>query len=120
MRPDHIRLSPEDDVAIALSELPAGASIAGITLTMPVPRGHKIALHPIAAGAPVRRYGQIIGQAGCDIAAGEHVHVQNLGMSRHALDHVFDADLRPLPAPAEARTFQGYRRADARTTIWGC
>lgn len=113
MKPDHIILSPEDDVAIALADLPAGAVVAGVTLTAAVPRGHKVALHPIATGAEVRRYGQIIGQASQPIAPGEHVHVQNLGMSLHALDHDFGADLRVLPVQPE-RTFQGYRRADGR------
>ncbi len=113
MKPDHIVLAPEDDVAIALTDLPAGASLAGVTLATAVPRGHKIALHPLASGVAVRRYGQIIGQATRDIAAGEHVHVQNLGMSAHALEHEFGADLRPLP-PQPERTFQGYRRADGR------
>lgn len=114
MKPDHIILSPEDDVAIALADLPAGAVIAGVTLTSHVPRGHKVALRNLEEGAPVRRYGQIIGQASRAIAAGEHVHVQNLGMSVHALEHDFGADRRPLPVRAETRTFQGYRRADGR------
>ena len=113
MKPDHIILSPEDDVAIALADLPAGAVAADVTLLSAVPRGHKFARHMISEGAAVRRYGQIIGQASREIAAGEHVHVQNLGMSLHALDHEFGADLRALP-PQPERTFQGYRRADGR------
>lgn len=113
MKPDHIILSPEDDVAIALADLPAGAVVAGVTLLSAVPRGHKFARHALAEGAAVRRYGQIIGQASRDVAAGEHVHVQNLGMSLHALEHEFGADLRALP-PQPERTFQGYRRADGR------
>ena len=113
MKPDHIILSPEDDVAIALADLPAGAVAAGVTLLSAVPRGHKFALHALAEGAAVRRYGQIIGQASQPIAAGAHVHVQNLGMSLHALEHDFGADLRTLPRQPQ-RTFQGYRRADGR------
>jgi len=113
MKPDHIILSPEDDVAIALADLPAGSVVAGVTLLSAVPRGHKFARHKIAEGAAVRRYGQIIGQASQPIAAGAHVHVQNLGMSLHALEHEFGADLRTLP-PQPERTFQGYRRADGR------
>jgi altronate dehydratase len=79
-----------------------------------VPRGHKFALHAIATGAPVRRYGQIIGQASRPIAPGEHVHVQNLGMSVHALDHAIGSDVHPVAPATELRTFQGYRRADGR------
>lgn len=113
MKPDHIILSPEDDVAIALADLPAGAVVAGVTLLSAVPRGHKFARHEVTEGAAVRRYGQIIGQASQTIAAGAHVHVQNLGMSLHALEHEFGADLRALP-PQPERSFQGYRRADGK------
>ncbi len=114
MRPDHILLSPEDDIVIALADLPKGATVAGVTLGAAVARGHKLARRAIAAGAMVRRYGQIIGQASREIAAGEHVHVQNLAMSSLALEHEFGADVRALPAPAAPRSFQGYRRADGR------
>ena len=44
--------------------------------------GHKIALHAITSGAPVRKYGQYIGAATADIAPGEHVHVHNLASRR--------------------------------------
>lgn len=114
MRPDHIVLAPDDDVAIALADLPKGADVAGVTLTTPVPRGHKIALHAMTPGDQVRRYGQIIGQATVAIAPGDHVHVQNLGMSDHGQDHAIGADLRPVPSANEARSFMGYRRADGR------
>ena len=116
MKPDHIVLSPQDDVAIALADLAAGATLSGVTLTAAVPRGHKFALRPIAAGSPVRRYGQIIGQANVPIAPGDHVHVQNLGMSLHQLQHDIGADVISLP-PQPARTFQGYRRADGRAGV---
>ncbi len=113
MKPDHIVLSPQDDVAIALTDLKPGEVVGSVTLTGAVPRGHKFALHAIDNGTPVRRYGQIIGQATIAIAAGDHVHVHNLGMSQHQLQHEFGADLRDLP-PQPERTFQGYRRADGR------
>jgi altronate dehydratase len=100
MKPDHIILSPEDDVAIALADLPAGSVVAGVTLLSAVPHGHKFARHKIAEGAAVRRYGQIIGQASQPIAAGAHVHVQNLG-----------GPFRAIAAPMAARE---------RGTIWGC
>ncbi|GHC65152.1 UxaA family hydrolase [Neogemmobacter tilapiae] len=114
MKPDHIVLAEKDDVAIALADLPKGARVNNVTLVEPVPRGHKVALHPIAAGEQVRRYGQIIGQATRDIMPGAHVHVQNLGMSDHEQDYAFGADVKPLPVPDEARTFMGYRRSDGK------
>lgn len=109
-----IRLHPTDNVIIALQNLAAGAAVPelGAPLLQAVPRGHKIASHPIAHGANVLRYGQIIGAASRDIAAGEHVHVHNLGMGTHEMDYAFCADTRPLPPAGAARHFMGYHRAD--------
>ena len=43
-----IRLHPEDDVEIALADLRPGAVTAsGVTVTEPVPRGHKVAARTI-------------------------------------------------------------------------
>lgn len=111
--PDAIRLHPADSVVIALRDLGPGAIVAGVAapLAGPVPRGHKIAAGPIAAGATVIRYGQIIGVATQAIAAGAHVHSHNLGMGAHAQDYAFSTDLRALATP-EARHFMGYARAD--------
>jgi altronate dehydratase len=111
-----IRLHPADNVVIALTDLPAGTHLleAGATLSGPVPRGHKIAAAAIPPGANVIRYGQIIGVATQGIAPGDHVHTHNLGMGAHDQDYAFSTDLRPLPAIAGPRSFEGYRRADGR------
>ena len=63
--PPTIRLGAQDDVVIARTRIPAGTTIAaeGLTTQSDIPAGHKIATRDIAAGAPVRRYGQIIGFA---------------------------------------------------------
>ena len=44
----------------------------------PITFGHKLALVPLAAGAPVYKYGEVIGVASADILAGAHVHVHNV------------------------------------------
>jgi len=79
---DLLVLHPEDDVAVALRDLPEGdARLRGggsITLGAAVPLGHKVALHAIHRGAVIRKYGAAIGEATDDIAAGAHVHVHNL------------------------------------------
>jgi SAF domain len=79
-------ISARDNVATALEALSAGQTIragqAIITVTEPIPRGHKIALGPIAAGEAVVKYGSPIGTASCDIAAGAHVHTHNLASTR--------------------------------------
>ena len=77
-----IRLHPRDNVAVALEEVSKGEvlSIDGQELTAAedIQRGHKIALAPIAAGAPVMKYGCAIGLAKENIAPGQWVHVHNV------------------------------------------
>ena len=109
-----IRLHPDDNVIIALKDLVIGDPVPGLDapLLQSVPRGHKIAMQPIAIGSCVIRYGQIIGVATCDIKAGNHVHVHNLGMGAHDQDYAFSTDLRPLPHVDGPRTFMGFHRAD--------
>lgn len=112
-----IRLHGDDNVIVALEDLAAGEVLDehGITLSGPVPRGHKIATAPIAAGGRVFRYGQIIGEAICAIAPGDHVHTHNLGMGDHAQDYAFASEARPLDLPVTTgRTFMGYHRADGQ------
>lgn len=111
-----IRLHPGDDVAVALVELAAGQS-PGEDCPAPVttvPAGHKLALHAIAAGSAVRKYGQVIGVATRDIATGEHVHVDNLGMDAEGRGGDGSAAGAWQPPAASARTFDGFRRADGR------
>ena len=77
-------LAPDDDIAVALDDLAPGERLGSpsgqqpLTVRGAVPRGHKVALREVAAGAPVRKYGQIIGVAAAPISAGEHVHTHNL------------------------------------------
>ena len=116
-----IRLHPADDVLIARSQLLSGTTVEGIAVKGLVPPGHKIATHAIAAGAPVRRYNQVIGFASRAIGPGEHVHTHNLDMGPDkganagdgARDYAFGADVKPA-APRQDATFMGIRRADGR------
>ena len=116
-----IRLHPADDVLIARSQLLSGATVEGIAVKGMVPPGHKIATHALAAGAPVRRYNQVIGFASRAIAPGEHVHTHNLDMGPDkganagdgARDYAFGADVKPA-APRQEATFMGIRRAEGR------
>jgi altronate hydrolase/galactarate dehydratase len=115
MAPRFIRLHADDNVAIALADLAAGTVVEGVTLATEVKRGHKVSVTGIPAGATVRRYGQIIGKATCDIAPGTHVHVHNLSMATLSPDYAYSADAHPLPPIDAPRSFQGYRRSDGRS-----
>jgi altronate hydrolase len=111
-----VRLAPQDNVAVAVDILGEGAVAAGVRALARIPRGHKMAVEAIAAGEPVRKYGQVIGVATAAIRAGDWVHVHNLAMSDFSRDYAFGADARPVDmiSPAEQATFQGYRRPGGR------
>jgi altronate hydrolase len=113
-----IRLSPEDNVLIARQALALGQRDAGegLTVRAQVPAGHKIAAAAIPKGAPIRKYGTIIGFAARDIHAGEHVHDHNIAFAEFARDPGFGRDVRPVdyvPA-AERAAFDGIVRSDGR------
>ena len=112
-----IQLHPNDDVLIARSQLVGGSEVQGVKLRGLIPAGHKVAIRDLIAGAPLRRYNQIIGFASRDIAAGEHVHTHNLDMGpEHGAferDYAFGADLKPPTALRQA-SFMGYKRIDGR------
>ncbi|HUL07564.1 MAG TPA: altronate dehydratase family protein [Candidatus Acidoferrum sp.] len=114
-RPATLRLNPSDPVVVAMRDIAAGEMVASkVKAVEPIGRGHKVAIVPIAAGEPVRKFGQIIGNATKAIQPGQHVHVHNLAFRPSAADHTIGADRRntaPLPE-AEAATFQGILRAD--------
>lgn len=84
-----IVLHTDDNVATLIDPGGAGSNVqlagnggGSMALNADVPYGHKIAIAPIAAGAEVRKYGQVIGRATTAIAAGEHVHVHNVESRR--------------------------------------
>ena len=77
-----MRLSPRDNIAVALRPLKAGESVMldGVALTIErnIAVGHKLAAQPIAAGELIRKYSCPIGNAKVDIAPGAHVHRHNM------------------------------------------
>jgi len=113
-----LRVHPEDDVAVALAPIPQGAEVAldGLRLAAAsdIPRGHKIALRAIAAGAPVRKYGFPIGRASAEIAAGDHVHSHNLATALSGVEDYAYTPAPSAPVAAPKATFQGYVRASGR------
>jgi hypothetical protein len=84
--PSAIVLDPADNVAVALRSLAADEEIvvegAPLRVTTAIPSGHKLARRGIGEGDPVLKYHETIGIASQPIAAGEHVHVQNVRSAR--------------------------------------
>ncbi|GAC1641469.1 MAG: altronate dehydratase family protein [Herpetosiphon sp.] len=115
-----VRLDPQDDVAIAKIPLIKGTTLlctgmtpAQVLVQTLIPAGHKLALRAIEVGAPLRRYGQVIGFATAPIEPGQHVHSHNLAVQALELGYEIGVDLRPMvDMPiGQRRTFQGYRRS---------
>jgi len=109
-----VRLNADDDVAVALEPLVRGTRVAGIDVAEDIPRGHKVALRPIAAGAAVRKFGQAIGVAAGPIGAGRHVHLQNLDVPDAARMPGPDAFPAEWEVSDHDSTFEGFLRNDGR------
>jgi altronate hydrolase len=115
-----VRLHPDDNVAIAKRPVPEDCELtfghdgSRLTTRDAIDLGHKMALVPIAQGQPVRKFGQMIGFANCDVAPGEWVHSHNLGAGELHLDYAYASQVPPDPEPITDRTFLGYRRKDGR------
>lgn len=85
-----VMMNPKDNVAMAVENLAAGErielAVAGekkaVTLKNDIPFGHKFALRTIKKEEMIIKYGQTIGAATSDIAAGEHVHIHNVESCR--------------------------------------
>ena len=87
--PRAIVLDARDNVATLIDEGRAGEACAlqgeasgSATLTRDVPFGHKVCIRATAAGSPIVKYGQVIGNASAAIAVGDHVHVHNIESAR--------------------------------------
>ena len=73
-----MKLAHDDDVGVAIRKVAAGTEVGDLVVRDEIPLGHKVALHPIAEGAKVLKFGVPIGRATRDIAKGELVHTHNL------------------------------------------
>ena len=117
-----VLLHPVDHVAIAKQPLLPRTVLrtadGEIKIEGMIPPGHKFALRAVAAGEPIRRYGQIIGFATKDVRPGQHVHSHNLAVGEGTLelDYAYCSEYEPVEyvPEAERRTFMGFRRKDGR------
>ena len=77
-----IRLSDQDNVAIATRNLEQGTEVEvdgkRLVAQDAIPFAHKVAIAAIAEQAQVFKYGVPIGRARMAIAPGQHVHVHNI------------------------------------------
>jgi len=77
-----ILLHPDDNILIAVAEVPAGASVIidGVAKRAngAIPIGHKLARHAMPVGTKILRYGAPIGSLTQAVETGDHVHLHNL------------------------------------------
>ena len=112
-----IRIHPLDNVAVALTDLHAGETVAGITLRENVPAGHKIALAPLHPGDKVIKYGCPIGHATVEVAPGSWLHTHNV---RTDLSDTLTYTYTPTHPHLGKRapdTFPGFPREDSRAGV---
>ena len=113
-----IRIHPLDNVAVALTDLHAGETVAGITLREDVPAGHKVALSPpLHPGDKVIKYGCPIGHATVEVAPGSWLHTHNV---RTDLSDTLTYTYTPTHPHLEKHapdTFPGFPREDGRAGV---
>lgn len=79
-------INEKDNVIVAIEPIAAGSEavymLHGECCRIPVrediPMYHKLARVTIAKGDQVIKYGEYIGEAGCEILEGSHVHTHNV------------------------------------------
>ncbi len=84
----------KDNVAVAIEPIAKGDTVTylsgdqeiSLTAAQDITIYHKLAVRDIAKDEPIVKYGEHIGVAACDIKAGEHVHVHNVGSHREDLE----------------------------------
>lgn len=112
-----LKINEEDNVAVALTDLAAGAVADGIPLVNAIPRFHKVALSDIADGETIVKYGNPIGTAVRPIRQGEWVHTHNTvtGLSG-ATDVLFNGDFA-YHSRGNENTIMAYKRANGKIGI---
>jgi len=124
---DFIKLHPNDNVIIALKQLPTGLEVnvdgQKVVLNDDIKQGHKIAIRPITQGQDVVKYGFPIGHATTEIRVGDHVHTQNTKTNLgEQLDYEYVPELEAKTAAYAARTVDVYPRKNGdvgiRNELW--
>lgn len=123
----YIQIHPNDNVAVALTDLPAGEVLhlsgRDVALREAIPVGHKIALTDLNELDQVIKYGYPIGHVLRRVQSGEWINEQVLKTSLEGIQsYVYQPVKTELTIPADGRTFQGYRRKNGlcgiRNEIW--
>ena len=120
MPPKTIQLDPRDNVLVALTDLPAGESVAhagqSFTVTMNIPAKQKFATEDFPAGAEIRMYGVTVGRAHEPIGRGGLLTTQNVvhDAAGFAASHKHNQWQAPDVSRWMERSFLGFHRQDGQ------
>ncbi|WP_345950626.1 altronate dehydratase family protein [Mucilaginibacter sp. PAMB04274] len=118
MKQTILKIHPDDNVLVALTDIPAGDVITygqdTFTTIQMIPAKHKVAIHEIKAGDSIIMYGVLVGKAQFDIASGGLLTTSNIkhaanGMSTESKHTSWQ---QPNVSEWQGRTFKGYHRSD--------
>lgn len=111
MGKSYIKVHENDNVAITVNAIPSGTIVMdNLLANQDIPQGHKIALCNITEGAPIIRYGVILGYALHSINKGDWINEHMLKLpippSLEEMEYATNI-VTDLPEPP-SRTFMGY------------
>lgn len=115
-----IKMHPEDNVLVALTDLSKGESVVfeneTYILQDNIKAKHKFYTTNLKAGDEIIMYGVLVGKVQCDVAKGSLMTTENL---KHAAEpykyrHVDFEWQAPDVSKYKDRTFNGYKRNDGR------
>ena len=116
-----LKFEDKDNVVVALDPMEEGDYIvingnpSEVIVREKLPQGHKLAIRNIAKGENIYKYGHLIGVAGCDIQAGDYVHVHNVldPVANWRENHAYDF------APDKLREIDGSYKLDTLPKLYG-
>src|SRR5215216_3088140 len=115
-----LKIHPDDNVLVALRDLPSGASILfnkdSFSLRENIAAKHKFFEHDMKAGDDVIMYGALVGKLKSSVTRGELMTIVN---TKHAAGEYSYRHNKYTWQPPDVslfstKTFQGYKRSDGR------
>lgn len=129
MEVNALLMDEKDNVVTCVKEVAAGeevvykkgGALCTLTAVQDIPYCHKVALEPLAEGADVVKYGELIGRTCRPIEKGGWVNHENIySVPRDYASEMVEETDEPLPALVPTKTglkFWGYRRAEGRPGV---
>ncbi len=116
-----LTINPDDDVAVALTDLDQGTRVHvnGLTVDLKnaISAKHKFALKDFKINDEIHMYGVVVGLAKFPIHIGEAITTTNLGHKAEAYEVKTNSEYSwqaPDISPWKSKTFDGYHRNDGQ------